>query len=307
MNSEEKNPRVAITLAVIGAVSTLGVALFNNLDHFSPPPESKPEPPEEVRLGIKVLGVNEQPLSGVEVTFDTQPPITKMTLDNGYVYLDVPKTKDLIRVYFKKEGFEFTPQDFLRQDSQSPEIVYLRKENPEPIQPSPLTPSGPSERPPEDEPEPFDNSQLLTESEAVELIDNWLKAKQEIYGPKYNTEIAKDYATGNLLRDIENPNAGAVTWLRNNQSYWIYQDSRVDRVWGFAPDRENPHILVSIYEGRTLYRSGKPTGTQEPKAKSFRYYFQKDSSGWKIRDYCVCQDDSCDPISGCEPPYDHRN
>ncbi len=155
---------------------------------------------------------------------------------------------------------------------------------------------------------PFSSqSQSLTESEAVKVIDKWLKAKQEIYGPNYNKEIAKDHATGNLLKDIENSNAGAVTWLRNNQSYWIYQDSRVDRVWGFAPDRENPHILVSIYEGRTLYRSGKPTRTEEPKAKSYRYYFQKDSSGWKIRDYCVCQDDFCDPISGCEPPYDHRN
>lgn len=309
MNSEEKSPRVAIALAIIGAVSAIGVALFNNLDHFSPQPASKPEPPEEVRLGIKVLGVNEQPLSGVEVTFDTQPPVTKMTLGNGYVYLDVPKTKDLIRVYFKKKGFEFTPQEFPRQDSQSPEIVYLRKENPEPIQTNPPQPSEPSEKPQEvvGEPKPIDNSQLLTETKAVELIGNWLKAKQEIYGPGYNRDIAKDYATGNLLRDIENPNAGAVTWLRDNQSYWIYQDSRVDRVWGFAPDdRENPNILVSIYEGRTLYQSGKPTGAQEPKSKSFRYYFQKDSSAWKIRDYCVCQDDSCDPVSGCEPPYDHK-
>jgi hypothetical protein len=304
MNSEEKNPRVAIILAIIGAVSTLGVALFNNLDYFSPKPE--PNPPEEVkvRLGFRVIEVNGKPLSGVEVTFNTQPPERRMTVDSGYTYLDFPKTEESIRVSFRKEGFQFSEDYYQATDLQAgPRIINLIKENPESIQENP-----PEPREPVDDPIVLTpDSQLLTENEAVELIDNWLKAKQQIYGPGYNTEIAKDYATGNLLKDIENPNAGAVTWLRNNQSYWIYQDSRVDRVWGFAPDRENPHILVSIYEGRTLYKSGKPTGTQEPKAKSFRYYFQKDSSGWKIRDYCVCQDDSCDPISGCEPPYDHRN
>jgi len=310
MSSEEKNPRVAIIVAIITVVGGLGVAWINTWDKSSPKPGSKPEPPEEVRLGIMVLELNDQPLGGVTVTFYTQPPTSKRTSDDGYVDLNVPKIEDLIRVRFNKENFKPITKDFQRKDSQVSEIVYLSKENPEPIQTNPPQPSEPSEKPQEsiDEPKPIDNSQLLTETKAVELIGNWLKAKQEIYGPGYNRHIAKDYATGNLLRDIENPDAGAVTWLRNNKSYWIYQDSRVDRVWGFAPDnRENPDILVSIYEGRTLYRSGKPTGTQEPKAKSFRYYFQKDSSGWKIRDYCVCQDDFCDPISGCEPPYDHHS
>ena len=138
------------------------------------------------------------------------------------------------------------------------------------------------------------------QADAVNLVENWLKIKQEIYGPSYNRERARVVATGNLLRDIENPDKGAVTWLIGNNAYYTYSDSHVEKVWGFEPGVDSSDILVSIHEGRTLYKGGRIHSTSPPRTKSYRYYFKRENSEWKITDYCACQDDQC---SICEKPY----
>lgn len=123
----------------------------------------------------------------------------------------------------------------------------------------------------------------LTQSQAIELVTQWLSAKPKIFGPPFDKNLLRQLTTGNTYRD----NLGSIDWLQGNGYRYSYSVSRVDDVWSFVTSDTSPFIKVSVYEDLTLY---SPRGIDRSKSgaskKNFIYYFSKDVDGqWKIADY----------------------
>lgn len=128
---------------------------------------------------------------------------------------------------------------------------------------------------------PQDSS--LTQSQAVELVTQWLSAKPKIFGPPFDKNLLGRLTTGNTYQD----NLGSIDWLQGNGYRYTYSVSRIDDVWSFVTSNTSPFIKVSVYEDLTLY---SPRGIDRSKSgaskRNFIYYFAKDVDGqWKISDY----------------------
>ena len=130
------------------------------------------------------------------------------------------------------------------------------------------------------------NDNNLSADQAKSLVQKWLDAKSEIFAPPFNRNLAKELTTGILYEDITKPE-GSIDWLRNNNSYYIYNESRVEDVFSFSVDNERPSIKVSIFEDRVLIgKTGKPVASQSGSStNNFTYFFVQEDGVWKIVDY----------------------
>lgn len=126
------------------------------------------------------------------------------------------------------------------------------------------------------------NNSTLSQANAKSLIEEWLNAKSEIFAPPFDRELVGQLTTGLLHDDITKRN-GSIDWLKNNNSYHVYNSSSVKKVWSFDNDSKRPSIKVSIYEDRILYENGK--GKSSASTNVFTYFFTKENGKWKIDDY----------------------
>ena len=125
----------------------------------------------------------------------------------------------------------------------------------------------------------------LTESKAIEIVQNWLNVKSQLFAPPWNTNLASQYITGVLYWDITKPE-GSIDWLRSNSSYYRYDASQIMDVWQFDRSESQPWLKVRIYENRTLYgRNGIDQNQSGQRSGNFIYWFEKDNNTWKIYDY----------------------
>jgi hypothetical protein len=129
-------------------------------------------------------------------------------------------------------------------------------------------------------------SDRLSQDQAAQLVQNYLDAKPNIFGGRFDRDLAKQHTTGILYTDITKPN-GSIDWLVNNGSHYEYKESRVDQVWEYNSSLPEPTLLVRIVENPTLYsRSGKIDRSRSGKTiANFLYTFAKDNGKWKIKDY----------------------
>ena len=73
----------------------------------------------------------------------------------------------------------------------------------------------------------------ISQDEALELVQNWYKAKPRIFGPAFDQSLVDRYATGKLHHDTTKPN-GSIDWLRNNDCYYTYNYSEITDVISFS-------------------------------------------------------------------------
>lgn len=125
----------------------------------------------------------------------------------------------------------------------------------------------------------------ITQQQAVDLINQWLEAKSEIFAPPFNQTQLSRFATGELYASLANPN-GLLDWLKNNRAYYRYGVQKVDAVERFAADRDRATIELKITEDRTLYQDGavNPQHT-DFSTKPVRYTLERVDGRWKIADY----------------------
>ena len=125
----------------------------------------------------------------------------------------------------------------------------------------------------------------LSQEQALELVNNWYKAKPQIFGPAFDRSLVEQYTTGQLYQKTLKQN-GSIDWLRSNGHYYIYESSRITKVMSFSNSGSQPSIMVSIFE--KLYLHGpkeivrKSSGSYKA---DFIYFFQKSNGIWKIYDY----------------------
>jgi len=124
----------------------------------------------------------------------------------------------------------------------------------------------------------------ITQEKAVDLVNQWLKAKPEIFAPPFNDSLVAKLTTGKRYIDITKTD-GSINWLRNNGSYWKYKTSKITDVWSFSSSSPRPELKVTIYEDATLYGNrGIDHQKSGATSENYIYYFAKDNGIWKIYD-----------------------
>lgn len=124
----------------------------------------------------------------------------------------------------------------------------------------------------------------ITEQAARAVIEEWWGVRSRIFASPYDATAASDsVAAGPLWNDL-NKTDGPVAWLRNNNQYYTYQSTTIERTISFDPSNaENPSIIVKVKSQDTLngpgiYKPSQNTG-------NFKYTFSKEGGRWKIWNY----------------------
>ena len=125
---------------------------------------------------------------------------------------------------------------------------------------------------------------VQTSFPVIVLVNSWLKSKQSIFGPPFDTQLAARLLTGKAYKKwIE----GSVKWLKKNNAYYIYQFQNLDRVESVFVNQRQAIITVYITEGRTFclktVSTDKKNTTYEQRRVS--YILQSEHGEWKISDY----------------------
>lgn len=125
----------------------------------------------------------------------------------------------------------------------------------------------------------------LEKQQAVELVNRWLKAKQQIFAPPFDLELINQLTTGELYTALMKP-GGMIVWLRNNQAHYHFGVQKVESVEKFVAESDKATIELKITEDRTLYRNGAvdPSRTTFD-TKTIRYSLESVGNTWKISDY----------------------
>jgi len=125
----------------------------------------------------------------------------------------------------------------------------------------------------------------FTQVQAVDLINKWLQAKQQIFASPFDRQLVAQLTTGELYEDLAQP-SGVMTWLKNNNAYYRFGVQKVESVERFAAYGNKATIEVKVTEDRTLYRNGKVDANQTDfETRSIRYSLQSVDGLWKIADY----------------------
>lgn len=120
----------------------------------------------------------------------------------------------------------------------------------------------------------------LDRDRAVSILQNYLQAKQRIFAPPFDRQLAGMYLTGNTYQRVVNP-GGAIDWLQNNQSWYSYNNSKISDVWNF--DANQNQLKVRIVEDYVLYRAGKKVKSERT-TNNYTFYFTYENDSWKIYD-----------------------
>lgn len=125
----------------------------------------------------------------------------------------------------------------------------------------------------------------ISEQEATSVIEAWWSVRSRVFASPYDVSAASDsVSSGPLWTDLTKPD-GPVAWLRNNNQYYTYQSTTIQRVISFNPANpaQYPSIVISVSSQDTLNGPGvyKPSTS----TSSFRYIFAKEDGKWKIWNY----------------------
>lgn len=125
----------------------------------------------------------------------------------------------------------------------------------------------------------------LSRDEALEIVQNWYKAKPQIFGLPFNQSLVEKYATGKLYQDTLKPN-GSIDWLRSNSSHYTYGYSQINKIVSFQNSEVRPSMMVNISEELHLH-GPRGIGWQNSKTYNadFIYFFTEDNGVWKISEY----------------------
>ncbi|MGL5080723.1 MAG: ARC6/PARC6 family protein [Microcoleaceae cyanobacterium] len=119
----------------------------------------------------------------------------------------------------------------------------------------------------------------LSLGEAADLINDWLTAKSQIFGPPFDQQTLATYATGTLYVDT----LQAIDFLMENQGYYEYGVQKIESVDQFAIAGNKATIEVQVTEDSTFYKNGRVVDSSF-NTKRVRYKLEYRGNAWKIAD-----------------------
>lgn len=125
----------------------------------------------------------------------------------------------------------------------------------------------------------------LNQEQAIALIDQWLQAKQQIFAPPFNQQLAETLTTGELYNTLVSTE-GVMSWLQDHQAYYRFGVQTIESVQRFAANGNRATIEVEVTEDRTLYQEGNVNlGHTNFETERVRYTLEAVDGDWKIADY----------------------
>jgi hypothetical protein len=125
---------------------------------------------------------------------------------------------------------------------------------------------------------------LITEQEATAVIREWWDVRPRVFASPYDASAANSaVASGPLWTDLTKTD-GPVAWLRNNNQYYTYQGTTIERVISTDFQQvERPSIVVRVRTQDTLHGPGlnRPSSS----VGTYKYTFARESGRWKIWNY----------------------
>ncbi|HBC41720.1 MAG TPA: serine/threonine protein kinase [Pseudanabaena sp.] len=119
----------------------------------------------------------------------------------------------------------------------------------------------------------------LSESEAVDLVNNLVAAKNQIFGPPFNRQLLAELTTGEAYEKRK----GSIDWLQNNNAFYRYGDFKVSRAGSFGIQDNQANVTVEIFESPTLYVNGRIDQSQsQPSRGRYVCTFLFENGRWKV-------------------------
>ena len=128
----------------------------------------------------------------------------------------------------------------------------------------------------------------LTQEQELAIVQKWYEAKSRIFAPPFDTSLVNELATGTLLEKTTNsdPERGRIAWLRNNNSYYTYNNTHIDNILRFSNSGAKSYLKIRVPEELYLHSlHGIDRKNSGPYQADFIYFFEKDNENWKISDY----------------------
>ena len=120
----------------------------------------------------------------------------------------------------------------------------------------------------------------ISQRKAKQLINSWLKAKQKIFAPPYDVELANQLTAGSQYEEIAKR---SLDWLQNNNAYYKYGTQVIEEVNGFLVSGDRAEITVTVTEDYQFYQDGKLNEQRGGKSTiKVLYNLQFIDGKWKI-------------------------
>jgi ARC6-like, IMS domain len=135
------------------------------------------------------------------------------------------------------------------------------------------------------------SSNRISQDEATKVIQQWLQAKNSLFGPPYNQQLGMSLTTGKALSDnIRGPSTdgeaeSSLEWLRNRGKYWRYGSQVIESVKNFVSDDQKAIITVNVYEQRVLYNQSGRAEKNISQSSLTKYSLEKSGGRLKISDF----------------------
>ena len=119
----------------------------------------------------------------------------------------------------------------------------------------------------------------LSESEALDIVNNLVAAKNQIFAPPFNIQLLSELTTGEAYEKRK----GSVDWLQNNNAFYSYGNFRVSRAGAFGIQDDQANLTVEIFESPKLYVNGKIDRSQsQPSRGRYICNLRFEDGKWKI-------------------------
>ncbi len=94
-----------------------------------------------------------------------------------------------------------------------------------------------------------DTVNKITNQEALNLIANWLKAKNLVFGRTYNTDTLSRYTTGKYYNDSQS----TIKKLKDEEEYMKYDSPSIQSAGELSVFGKTAKIRVKVWEKYTVY------------------------------------------------------
>jgi len=119
----------------------------------------------------------------------------------------------------------------------------------------------------------------LSEAEAVDIVNNLVASKNQMFAPPFDRQLLAELTTGEAYEKRK----GTIDWLEKNNAFYRYSEFTVSRAGAFGIQDNQANVTVEIFESPTLYVNGKIDRTQsQPSRGRYVCTLSFEDGKWKI-------------------------
>jgi hypothetical protein len=126
-------------------------------------------------------------------------------------------------------------------------------------------------------------SRTITKEEALQLINDYVKAKREIYVPPFPQELAARYTMGKLYEYIAKPGTGQIDELKRKNQYFQF-GNQIIQVLDFKILEDKAFISVRAQEELSIFENGRLIVPPQNNPIDYRFELRTEGNRWKIYD-----------------------